>query len=170
MKKTKWGEWAWWTPPHKLYKTWLLWPLTWDENTTMLNIMNIALMNWMLKMTIERFQTTTWMVDNLQTLKSVASASNYLTSNVLILKKTIRIHLHVLWYLHWDGAGTLWRHQMQTFSADRVTDPLWGECTGHQASDVERWYFLWSAPEQTVEQSIKTSVIRYTIALITTPL
>ena len=72
---------------HKLCKTWLLWPLTWDENTTMLNIMNIALMNWMLKMTIERFQTTTWMVDDLQTSKSVASASNYLTSNVLILKK-----------------------------------------------------------------------------------
>ena len=42
----------------------------------------------------------------------------------------------------------------------RVTGPLWGEFTGHQwipltkASDVELWCFLWSAPEQTLEQNI----------------
>ena len=40
----------------------------------------------------------------------------------------------------------------------RVTDPLWEESTGHRwipltkASDAELWCFLWSAPEQTVEQ------------------
>ena len=38
----------------------------------------------------------------------------------------------------------------------RVTGPLYGEFIGHRwnpltkASDAERWYFLWSAPEQTV--------------------
>ena len=39
----------------------------------------------------------------------------------------------------------------------RVTDPLFGQFTGHRwiprtkASDAELWYFLWSAPEWTVE-------------------
>ena len=47
----------------------------------------------------------------------------------------------------------------------RVAGPLWGESTGHRwipltkASDVELWCFLWSAPEQTVEQTIETPVI-----------
>ena len=45
------------------------------------------------------------------------------------------------------------------------TGPLWGLSTSHQwipfarASDTELWCFLWSAPEQTVEQTIKTLVI-----------
>ena len=39
----------------------------------------------------------------------------------------------------------------------RVTGPLWGKFTGHRwipftkASDAKLWFFLWSAPEQTVE-------------------
>ena len=47
----------------------------------------------------------------------------------------------------------------------RVTGPLWGESTGHRwiprtiASDADLWCFLWSAPEQTVKQTIKTLVI-----------
>ena len=47
----------------------------------------------------------------------------------------------------------------------RVSGHLWGEFTGHRwfpltkASDAELWRFLWSAPEQTVEQTIKTPVI-----------
>ena len=47
----------------------------------------------------------------------------------------------------------------------RVIGPLRGEITGHRwipltkASDAELWYFLWSAPEQTVEQAIKTQGI-----------
>ena len=42
-----------------------------------------------------------------------------------------------------------------------VTGPLWCEFTGHRwipltkASDAELWCFLWSVPEQTVEQIIK---------------
>ena len=47
----------------------------------------------------------------------------------------------------------------------RVTGPLWRESTGHRqisltkASDAELWYFLWSALEQTVEQTNETLVI-----------
>ena len=44
----------------------------------------------------------------------------------------------------------------------RVTGALWGESTNHRwipltkASDAELRYFLWSVPEQTVEQTIET--------------
>ena len=47
----------------------------------------------------------------------------------------------------------------------RVTGPLWGESTDHRwipltkARDAELWFFLLSAPEQTVEQTIETLVI-----------
>ena len=57
---------------------------------------------------------------------------------------------------HWQSALSLnlhffpwWRHQMEIF---RVTDPLWGEFTGHRwilltkASDWDIWCFLCSAP------------------------
>ena len=40
--------------------------------------------------------------------------------------------------------------------------------THTQASDAERWCFLWSAPEQTVEHTIETSVVSDGIALIMT--
>ena len=57
-----------------------------------------------------------------------------------------------------------------------VTGPLWGESTGYrwlpltEASDMEHWYFLWPAPEQTVAQTIETPVIWDAIALIMTSL
>ena len=44
----------------------------------------------------------------------------------------------------------------------RVTGPLWGESTGHQwiplikVSDAELSSFLWSEPQQTVEQTMET--------------
>ena len=53
-----------------------------------------------------------------------------------------------------------------------ITGPLSGEYTSHwwiplqKASDAELWCFLWSAPEQTVEQTIETPVIWDTIMLI----
>ena len=40
----------------------------------------------------------------------------------------------------------------------------------HKAGDAELWCFLWSTPEPTVEQTIKTPVIWDAIALITTSL
>ena len=54
----------------------------------------------------------------------------------------------------------------------RVTSPFCGAFAGHQwiprtnASDAELWCFLWSAPEQTVEWTIETSVIWNVITLI----
>ena len=51
-----------------------------------------------------------------------------------------------------------------------------GEFTGDRwipltkASDAELWCFLWSAPEQTVEQIIETPMSWDTIALIMTSL
>ena len=35
-----------------------------------------------------------------------------------------------------------------------------------KASDAELWYFLWSAPEQTIDQTIETPVIWDAISLI----
>ena len=46
-----------------------------------------------------------------------------------------------------------------------ITGPFWGESTGHrwipltEASDAELWCFLWSSPEQIVENTIKMLVI-----------
>ena len=56
----------------------------------------------------------------------------------------------------------------------RVTGLVWGEFIGHRwipltkASDAELRCFYWSAPEQTVEQTIETLVIWDAIALIVT--
>ena len=53
----------------------------------------------------------------------------------------------------------------------RVTGPLWGEILRWPvdslttASDAELWYFLWSEPEQTFEQTSDGPVIWDTIAL-----
>ena len=58
----------------------------------------------------------------------------------------------------------------------RVTGPLWEEFLGHRwipltkTSDARLWYFLWSVPEQTVEETIKRSRIWDAIALIMTSL
>ena len=40
----------------------------------------------------------------------------------------------------------------------RVTGPLWGPLT--QASDAELWWFLWYAPEQTVQQTRDAGDVR----------
>ena len=45
-------------------------------------------------------------------------------------------------------------------------NPRWIPLT--KASEEELWGFLWSPPEQTVEQTIETPVILDAIALITT--
>ena len=55
-----------------------------------------------------------------------------------------------------------------------VIGPLWGESSGRRwipltkASDVEIWCLLWSAPEQTVKQTIETLLIWDAIVLIMT--
>ena len=56
----------------------------------------------------------------------------------------------------------------------RVTGPLCGESICDRwipltkASDAELWYFLWSAPEQTLKQTIETPVIWDAMELIMT--
>ena len=70
---------------------------------------------------------------------------------------------------------TWWRLRMETFSAllticegnHRPPGP-WIPLT--KASDAELWCLLWSAPKQTVEQTIETPVIWDAIALILTSL
>ena len=71
------------------------------------------------------------------------------------------------------------RHFMMTSSngsISHVTDPLWGETTNRRwipltkSNDSEPWCFLWSAPEETVEQTIETPVMWEAIAPITAPL
>ena len=54
----------------------------------------------------------------------------------------------------------------------RVTRPFWREPTDagglKKASDAELWCFLWYAPQQTIQQTMETSVIWDAIALIMT--
>ena len=54
---------------------------------------------------------------------------------------------------------TLWCHQIEKFSSHR-----WIPLT--KASDGELWCFLWSAPEQTVEQTLETLVVWDAVVLI----
>ena len=56
---------------------------------------------------------------------------------------------------------------METFPALLAGD-RWFPLT--KISDADRWYFLWSAPEQTFEQTIETPEIWDAIAFIMTPL
>ena len=98
---------------------------------------------------------------------------------VIILKK-----MSLLWIYSgsWPNTIGLWEIVCWFMLASSngnifcVTGPLCGEFTGHRripltkASDAEIWYFLWSAPEQTVEQTIETPVIWDAIALIMTSL
>ena len=71
-----------------------------------------------------------------------------------------------------------WHYFMMTSSNGyifRVTGPVGGVSTGHRwipltkASDAELWCFLWSAPEQTIEQTIETPVTWDAIAHIMMP-
>ena len=75
-------------------------------------------------------------------------------------------HVASVWFIyhilhgHWH-----WHDDVIKWDIFRVTGPLWGESTGHRwitltkTSDAELWCFLWSAPEQTYEQTIETPVI-----------
>ena len=68
----------------------------------------------------------------------------------------------------------VWRHQGETISASLAlcagNPPVTGGIPLKKASEVELWGFLWSGPEQTVEQTMETSVIWDVIALIVTSL
>ena len=97
---------------------------------------------------------------------------------------SIRISLHIdQWsFIHITNRSqisTWWRHQMETFSALLALcegdSPVIGEFPHRwipltKANDAKLWCFLWSAPEQTVEQTTQTPVIWDAIALIMTSL
>ena len=67
--------------------------------------------------------------------------------------------------LHWnENVISWWHHQMETFST------LLALCEGNhrplgdslaKVSDAELWCFLWSAPEQTIEQTIEMLLSRH---------
>ena len=65
-----------------------------------------------------------------------------------------------------NSQASWWRHQMETFSALLALCAGNSPATGnspHKASDAELLYFLWSAPEKTVEQTIVRLVTRSTL-------
>ena len=61
-----------------------------------------------------------------------------------------------------------WKHFPLHLPFVMVTGHRWIPLT--EASDLELWWFLWSAHEQTVEQTIHTPVIWDSVALIMTSL
>ena len=74
----------------------------------------------------------------------------------------------------WSHCGLMFTTSNGNIS--HITGPLWGEYTGQRwipltkANYAELWCFLWSAHEETVEQTIETPVICDAIALIKTPM
>ena len=69
----------------------------------------------------------------------------------------------------WSGV-IKWKHfsRYRPFERGESTGDQWIPLT--KAIDAELWCFLWSAPQQTVEQRIETPVIWDTIVLIMTSL
>ena len=61
-----------------------------------------------------------------------------------------------------------WRHEMESFSALLALSACHRWIPLTKASNAELWCFLWSAPEQTLEKTIETPVIRDAITLIMT--
>ena len=93
------------------------------------------------------------------------TASKQQTTVILLTAKQ-----HQWWRGTWiSRLGEAWCQLVMMTSSNgnifHVTDPLWGEFTVHEwipltkASDAELWCFLWSAPEQTADQTIETLVI-----------
>ena len=76
----------------------------------------------------------------------------------------------------YDGDRSEYMRMSSNENIFRVSGPLCGEFTGDRwipltkASDAKLWCFLWSTPEQTVEQTIEMQVIWDAIALILRPL
>ena len=83
-----------------------------------------------------------------------------------------------LFYYTWRAPQMSFRGIMTSLNGNifRVTGLLCGEFTGHRwiprtkASDAELWWFVWFAPEPTVEQTMETLVIWDATALIMTSL
>ena len=84
-------------------------------------------------------------------------------------ERTVEIYQIIIWHIFPQiTIWCPWRHQMETFSA------LLARCEGNPPVPSQRpvmWgCFLWSAPEQTTEQTIDAPLIWDTITLIMTSL
>ena len=91
-----------------------------------------------------------------------------------VTKKVIENNPYIILYLILVAAsGMMMSSNGNIF---HITGPLWGESTSHcwilltKASDAELWCFVWSAREQTVQQTTETLVIWDAIVLIMTSL
>ena len=88
-------------------------------------------------------------------------------------KQRLENSCQLTWIPRWIFPWTWWCHQMETFPRFW---PFVGGIHRHRwiphtkASDAEFWWFLWSAPEPTVEQTMETPVTWDAIALIVTSL
>ena len=117
----------------------------------------------------------------------VFANSHEQTNNILFNNKRsvgfITMYLHwMVWSSHWTTSWLVvvkksvihddvikWKHF-------RITCPLWGEFFGYRwilltkACDGELWCFVWSTPEQTVEETLERLVVWDAIAPIMTSL
>ena len=90
-----------------------------------------------------------------------------------IAKSHTHVHTHLTLYVD-DNRRCKCMMYVIKWKLFRVTGPLCGEFTGHRwipltkAGDAELWCFLWSATEQTLEQTIERLVIWDAIVLIMT--
>ena len=86
------------------------------------------------------------------------------------ISELLTFHLHIAWC----GLTAFAKVTSSNVNIFHIVGPLWGEPTCHRwipltkSSAAKIWCFLWSPPEQTVEPTIETPVICYTIALIMT--
>ena len=107
--------------------------------------------------------------------------SGYLWINLLTLKMELGNKARYKEAVQYISVAILYEMFMAITTSSngnmfRVTCSLWGESTGDRwiplttASDAEPSLFLWSAPEQSFEQTIETPVIWVAIALIMTSL
>ena len=109
---------------------------------------------------------------------------NWFNTRPDIVKDPARSRTREIWCLTPPGSGTVlvsssnqyirWRHQMETFSALLAlcegNPPVTGGFPSQRPVTRSFEVFLWSAPKQTVEQTIETLVIWSAIAPIMTPL
>ena len=134
------------------------------------------------------FSETTCLSETKSVIDSLAPERRGCNRKLLICTFISRID--ILKTLHWLGSwfGAVRQQAITWTNVDpvmmtslngnifRVTGPLWGDSTGHRwipltkASDAELWCFLWSAPEQKVEQTLEIQVIWDATALIMTSL
>ena len=135
-----------------------------------------------LKTTISNYYFST-QIDSYLIRVSVKCVAKSPANNKSLLDQAMALRQLGLHIVYWDPVCHLKKssdqrkHMMASsnWNIGRVIAPLWGELIGHrwipltEAIGAEFWLFLWSTPQQTVEQTM-TPVIWDAIALIMTSL